>query len=308
MALYWPRKATPDPHAYPIWESRVATEADVRWLAPRLTSAALDEIEAASKYQPVTALLMDLPAKLVISDNRRPAQPDAILYIHPDEGQPTAGFWCAVRTPSAVRMALVVHVLRHPYPRPLQQHLPHPAHLGRCKECGSGGIGRTSRLQTFYDRSIWAERITLPLSKKECRPLCDPVTLTAITLGVSAGSAGLGVIGQMQQNAEAKGAFNNQTRQTDIGTQQQETADSVKAQQTQKQMLEAAATAKQSAGETGTAGNSVDALINDYHATEGQYMSNLATQQQWNRSQAGVQKQGFRARRNLGWFHLSQLI
>jgi len=96
MALSRPRLATPDPHAYPTWESRVATEADVRWLAPRLAVAALDEIEAMSKFQPISALLMDLPAKLVVSDNRRPTQPDAILYIHPDDGQPTAGFWCAV--------------------------------------------------------------------------------------------------------------------------------------------------------------------------------------------------------------------
>lgn len=95
MALSRPRLATPEPHAYPTWETKAATEADVRWLAPRLTAAAIDEIEAISRFQPVSALLMDLPNKLAISDDRRPAQPDAILYVHPDEGQPTAGFWCA---------------------------------------------------------------------------------------------------------------------------------------------------------------------------------------------------------------------
>jgi hypothetical protein len=119
--------------------------------------------------------------------------------------------------------------------------------------------------------------------------------MSVAALGIGAASAGMGVIGQMQQNSEAKGAFNSQNRQADIGLQQQQSSDSVRAQQTQKQMLEAASTAAQSAGESGTAGNSVDALINDYHATEGQYMNNLATQNKWNVAQVGSQKSGFRA-------------
>lgn len=125
--------------------------------------------------------------------------------------------------------------------------------------------------------------------------MCDPVTLTAISVGVASASAGMGVAGQMQKNGEARAAFNIQNKQTNLGIQQQEASDSLKAQDTQKQMLQASSTARQSAGETGTSGNSVDALVNDYHATEGQYMSNLSTQQQWDRGQADLQKAGQRA-------------
>lgn len=125
--------------------------------------------------------------------------------------------------------------------------------------------------------------------------MCDPVTMSVAALGITAASSGMAVIGQMQQNASAKTGFNNQNRQADIGLQQQQASDSVKAQQTQKQMLEAAATAKASAGESGTAGNSVDALVDDYHATEGQYLSNLQTQNAWNEAQTQMQKQGYKA-------------
>ena len=95
MALPKPRYTLPETSSYPTWEAKAATEADMRWIAPRLTAGAIDEIAATSKFQPISALLMDLPNKTVISDNRRPNQPDAILYVLPDEGKPTAGFWCA---------------------------------------------------------------------------------------------------------------------------------------------------------------------------------------------------------------------
>jgi hypothetical protein len=105
-----------------------------------------------------------------------------------------------------------------------------------------------------------------------------------------------GVIGQQKQyNANAANAqqsMNLQNKQTNIGIQQSEAAKALEAQNTQTDMLKAAATAKASANENGVSGNSVDALINDYHASEGRYLNSLDTQNQWNRSQADVQKAG----------------
>ena len=129
--------------------------------------------------------------------------------------------------------------------------------------------------------------------------MCEPVsvgTLFATMLAVNTASTVVGAIGQQQQyNANAANAAQSlklQNRQTNYGIQQQEVADSVKAQQTQTDMLKAASTAAASAGENGVSGNSVDALINDYHASEGRYFTSLQTQQQWDRQQADVTKQG----------------
>jgi nitrate/nitrite-specific signal transduction histidine kinase len=121
-------------------------------------------------------------------------------------------------------------------------------------------------------------------------------TLFATTLGISTASTVAGAIGQQQMyNANAANAAQSlrlQNRQTNLQIQQQEAADSRKAQQTQTDMLRAAATAAASAGENGVSGKSVDALINDYHAAEGRYFIDLQTQQQWNRQQADVTKLG----------------
>ena len=118
----------------------------------------------------------------------------------------------------------------------------------------------------------------------------------ATSLAMSAASTAVGVIGQQQQfNANAANAVQAQqiqNTQTNIGIQQSEAASGLRAQQSQSDMLKAAATAAASAGESGTAGNSVDSLIGDYHASEGRYLNSLATQGQWNRDQAAVQKQG----------------
>jgi hypothetical protein len=121
-------------------------------------------------------------------------------------------------------------------------------------------------------------------------------TLFETGLAISAASAGASVIGQQQQysanKANAEQSFRIQNQQTNLGIQQQEASDGLKAQQSQTDMLKAAATAKASAGESGTAGNSVDSLIGDYQAAEGRYLNSLTTQQQWDRAQAAVQKQG----------------
>jgi len=120
------------------------------------------------------------------------------------------------------------------------------------------------------------------------------MTAAMATLSIGANVAQLA--GQTQAyNANAANAAKSmriQNQQTNFATQQRESADSVNAQQTQADMLRAAATARASAGESGTSGNSVDALIGDYYASEGRYMNNLAVQQGWNRQQANLTLQG----------------
>lgn len=132
--------------------------------------------------------------------------------------------------------------------------------------------------------------------------MCEPVSLSTLfftTLGLSAASATAGVIGQAQQYnanaANAAQAMRTQNAQTNLGIIQSEAADGRKAQDTQADMLRAIATAKASANEGGVAGNSVDALIGDYYASEGRFMNDLATQGVWSRAQADLDKQGQRA-------------
>lgn len=129
--------------------------------------------------------------------------------------------------------------------------------------------------------------------------MCEPVSMSTLfytTLAMSAASATAGVVGQAQQfNANAKNAIQAQqiqNQQTNLGIQQQEASDALKAQESQREMLKAVATAKASAGESGTAGNSVDALIGDYYDSEGRYLNSLNVQDQWDRAQADVQKKG----------------
>jgi hypothetical protein len=126
--------------------------------------------------------------------------------------------------------------------------------------------------------------------------MCDPVSLTVALTGLTIGKEVAGLAGQAQaynQNAaSAAQSLRLQNRQTNLGIQQKEASNSLKAQQTQSDMLKAAATAAATAGENGISGNSVDALINEYHASEGRYFSSLQTQAQWDRTQADVTKQG----------------
>ncbi|MBN9546958.1 MAG: hypothetical protein J0I19_15935 [Alphaproteobacteria bacterium] len=129
--------------------------------------------------------------------------------------------------------------------------------------------------------------------------MCEPVsmgTLLAVSLGMSAATGVTSFLGQQQQEIanrhNAENSFRIANQQTNLGIQQQEAADSQQAQQSQREAITAASTARASAGETGTAGASVDNLVNDYHATEGRFFNDLATQGAWNRAQADVQKQG----------------
>lgn len=132
--------------------------------------------------------------------------------------------------------------------------------------------------------------------------MCEPVsmsTLFAASLALSTATAGAGIIGQSQQyNANAKSAaqsFAIQNQQTNLATVQGEAATGQKAMQSQTDMLRAVATAKASANEGGISGNSVDALIGDYHAAEGRYLNDLATQGKWDAAQADLQKRGQQA-------------
>jgi hypothetical protein len=145
--------------------------------------------------------------------------------------------------------------------------------------------------------------ITCPKSlARSSTEMCEPVSMTTLLaagLAMSTATAAAGVVGQKQQfdtnAASALQAMKIQNTQTNLGIQQKEAASGVQAQQAQTDMLKAAATAAASAGESGTSGNSVDALIGDYHATEGRYMNDLATQGVWDRAQADVSKQGQQA-------------
>jgi hypothetical protein len=129
--------------------------------------------------------------------------------------------------------------------------------------------------------------------------MCEPVSMSTLfltSLAMSAATTVASTVGQKQQYdanaANAQQSFNLQNKQTNNAIQQSEAASGLKAQQVQTDMLKAAATAKASANEIGVSGNSVDALIGDYHASEGRYLNSLDTQNQWNRTQAGVEKQG----------------
>src|SRR4051812_26825310 len=100
--------------------------------------------------------------------------------------------------------------------------------------------------------------------------MCDPVTLSMSALAIASASEVANVFGQQQMykaNARnAANAFQVQNSQTNASIQQNEAAAGLKAQQSQVEMLKAAATAKASAGESGTSGNSVNALIDDFHS------------------------------------------
>jgi hypothetical protein len=86
----------PTTMSQPTWEMRSATEADMRFLASRLTKGSLDEIDAVSKFQPISVLLRDLNRKGVIVDRRNPDRPLAVFEAAPVPGQQGGAFWSAL--------------------------------------------------------------------------------------------------------------------------------------------------------------------------------------------------------------------
>jgi len=83
------RDATPAP----VYESRSASETDIRKIASRLCPAALVEIEALSKYAPVSFLLQNLDRKRVILYWSKPDWPVAIIDTAPVKDWNEAHIW-----------------------------------------------------------------------------------------------------------------------------------------------------------------------------------------------------------------------
>jgi len=80
---------------------RSATEADMRYIASRLTTESLQEIDALSRFQPVSVLLQNMERKGVIVDRRKPDWPLAVFEIFGQPGKPAA-YWSAL-TETALR-------------------------------------------------------------------------------------------------------------------------------------------------------------------------------------------------------------
>lgn len=114
-------------------------------------------------------------------------------------------------------------------------------------------------------------------------------------MALTIGSETMGVIAKQQNASNAVKAANLKAATDNQYTMQSETADAIKEQNVQKQANAAKATAIASANETGTSGNSVDAMVQDYNMQEQQYYDSVAVQQGWNRQQAILRKQGYNA-------------
>lgn len=116
--------------------------------------------------------------------------------------------------------------------------------------------------------------------------MCDPVTIAA-TMAVA--QAGTTVIGQQQQaktQAEAQRRASAAERQRYLHEvssmrmqqQQEQVQAAQKLSESARKAMEARATARVSAGESGVAGLSVDALINDLTRKEAEYSFNVQEQ------------------------------
>ena len=116
--------------------------------------------------------------------------------------------------------------------------------------------------------------------------MCEPTT---IALALGAASAGTTIIGQQQQaktQAEAQRRASAAERQRylhevssmRVQQQQEQVAAAQKLSESARKAMEARATARVSAGESGVAGLSVDALINDLTRKEAEYSFNVQEQ------------------------------
>lgn len=148
--------------------------------------------------------------------------------------------------------------------------------------------------------------------------MCDfGLTLTALSIAASVGSAAAGYMGQQkaanaQQNyqnqvaadqanyknqvaTQANQAFIDQTYQQNLNTQQNAAAASQKAQQVQTESAQARARVAVSAGEAGVSGLSLDSLVSDYYRQEDFAKQNIAMNQTFTEKQAAEQNKGFRS-------------
>jgi hypothetical protein len=121
--------------------------------------------------------------------------------------------------------------------------------------------------------------------------MCEPVTLTALALG--AAQAGMSIHGQRQQaktqaKVQRNASIAEQQRHLQemsasrLRERQEMTAAAQAIQESTKKGREARSTARVSAGESGVAGLSVDALINDMTRKEAEYSFSIQQQQQFN--------------------------
>lgn len=135
-------------------------------------------------------------------------------------------------------------------------------------------------------------------------------TIAAINLGIAVASAGFSVV-QQQQNASAMQKFQQQqykaTRESATASainqynalltrQQQEEAAAAQAiGQSSMRAEAAAATARTTAGETGTAGASVAQLLNEYRQQELGFAQNTIRNMNWMNAQLKMNMEGIRA-------------
>lgn len=121
--------------------------------------------------------------------------------------------------------------------------------------------------------------------------MCPPAIIASVALG--AAQAGMSIIGQQQQaktqeKMQKNASLAEQQRHLQemsamrLRERQEKVAAAQGIQQSTKKAREARATARVSAGESGVAGLSVDALINDLTRQEAEYSFSVQQQQQFN--------------------------
>jgi hypothetical protein len=86
----------PTPTFEQVWESRKATEADLKWIAPRLATSSQDEIAALTRFVPLSFLLRDMDRKAVIVERSNPTRPVVVFDLNLNPDDQTAVFWSAM--------------------------------------------------------------------------------------------------------------------------------------------------------------------------------------------------------------------
>jgi hypothetical protein len=140
--------------------------------------------------------------------------------------------------------------------------------------------------------------------------MCDPLTITAITLGVA--QAGMSIQGQKQQAKTQEKMQKNaseaeqqrhlaQMSASRIRERQEMTSAAQAIQASTTKAREARATGRVSAAEAGVSGLSVDALLNDMTRKEAAYSFSVQQQQQFNQTNRdlGFQDGAMQSRMNL---------
>ena len=87
----------------PAFTMRGATEAALRYLAPRLTRGSLNEMDALSRFQPISVLLSEMDKKVVIADITSPDKPIAVLDVTVSPNGTDTYLWAA-RTEKGVQL------------------------------------------------------------------------------------------------------------------------------------------------------------------------------------------------------------